>query len=92
VSLPAWIRGSASDAAYAFSIGAVFADSRGATLAMAFVVALGHEVAQGLGLASGTFDVFDLVVLFAFFAFALFLFRARPAIRAQLDFSPMEPS
>jgi hypothetical protein len=93
ISLPAWIRGSASDAAYAFSIGTVFADSRGKSFAMAFVVALGHEVAQGLGLAPGTFDIFDLVVLFASFTLAVFLFRAR-TVRAcdPLDLSPMEPS
>jgi hypothetical protein len=93
VSLPSWIRGSASDATYAFAIGAVFADSRGAALATAFIVAIGHELLQSVKLAPGTFDVFDLIALSASFALAILLFRARAVrVRPQLDLPQREPS
>lgn len=55
-------------------------------VALGFVVALGHEGAQGLGVVSGTFDVADLAVLLAAYALALLLFRPRrrPARGASL--------
>jgi hypothetical protein len=75
VHLPAWFRGSASDAAYAFALGALLADAPFAIVALGLVVVLGHETAQGLGLAAGTFDARDLVVLFASFVIAQVAFR-----------------
>lgn len=85
VHLPSWFRGSASDAAYAFALGALLADAPKAILALGLVVVLGHEIAQGLGLASGTFDPRDLAVLFVSFVFAQVLFRPAlfPALRAK---------
>jgi hypothetical protein len=75
--LPPWFRGSASDFAYAFSLGAILATAERRVVALGLVVVLGHEIGQGLGLVAGTFDVVDLVVLLAAFALALFLFRPR---------------
>jgi hypothetical protein len=75
VHLPAWFRGSASDAAYAFALGALLADAPWAIVGLGLLVVLGHETAQGLGLVAGTFDARDLVVLFAFFTLAQLVFR-----------------
>lgn len=75
VHLPAWFRGSASDTAYAFALGALLADAPWAIVALGLVVVLGHETAQGLGLAAGTFDPGDLVVLFVSFVIAQVAFR-----------------
>jgi hypothetical protein len=75
VHLPAWFRGSASDAAYAFALGALLADAPWAIALLGLVVVLGHEAAQGLGLAAGTFDARDLAVLFVSFVIAQVAFR-----------------
>jgi hypothetical protein len=75
VHLPAWFRGSASDIAYAFALGALLADAPWAIIGLGMIVVLGHEVGQGLGLVAGTFDPRDLFVLFASFVIALFTFR-----------------
>jgi hypothetical protein len=75
VHLPAWFRGSASDFAYAFALGAILADAPWIIVALGVIVVLGHETAQGLGLAAGTFDPRDLVVLFVSFASAQVAFR-----------------
>jgi hypothetical protein len=75
VHLPAWFRGSASDAAYAFALGALLADAPWAIVALGLVVVLGHETGQGLGLVAGTFDVRDLLVLFVSFVIAQVAFR-----------------
>jgi hypothetical protein len=75
VPLPGWVRGSFADGCYAFAVGAVFADGARAMLALGLAVALAHEVAQGLGLAAGTFDVADLVVLAVVYVLAVRLFR-----------------
>ena len=80
VHLPAWFRGSASDAAYALALGALLADAPLAIVLLGLVVVLGHEVAQGLGLVAGTFDPRDLAVLFFSFVFAQVAFR--PALFA----------
>lgn len=80
VHLPAWFRGSASDVAYAFALGALLADAPAAIVALGVVVVLGHEVAQGLGLVAGTFDPGDLIVLFVSF------------VVAQVAFRPLAPS
>jgi hypothetical protein len=84
VHLPAWFRGSASDAAYAFALGALLADAPWAIVALGLAVVLGHETAQGLGLVAGTFDARDLVVLFVSFAIAQLAFRpgALPKLRS----------
>ncbi|MDB4936524.1 MAG: hypothetical protein JWP87_3496 [Labilithrix sp.] len=75
VHLPGWFRGSASDVAYAFALGALLADAPSLIVALGMFVVLGHEIAQGLGLAAGTFDVRDLVVLFVSFVVAQVAFR-----------------
>jgi hypothetical protein len=75
VHLPVWFRGAASDAAYAFALGALLADAPWAIVLLGLVVVLGHETAQGLGLAAGTFDARDLVVLFVSFVIAQVVFR-----------------
>jgi len=75
VHLPAWFRGSASDFAYAFALGALLADAPWLIVAIGMMVVLGHEVAQGLGFAAGTFDPRDLAVLFFSFTFAQIIFR-----------------
>jgi len=75
VNLPAWFRGSASDVAYAFALGALLADAPKAIVALGLIVVLGHEVAQGLGLAAGTFDPSDLLLLFVSFVIAQVAFR-----------------
>jgi hypothetical protein len=75
VHLPTWLRGSASDAAYAFALGALLADAPRSIVALGFAVVLGHELAQGLGLAAGTFDPADLAVLSLSFLLAQVLFR-----------------
>lgn len=75
--LPGWLRGSVSDFAYAFAIGILFGNGSPRMVALGFGLALAHEVAQGLGLASGTFDVIDLTVLAGAFLLALALFRPR---------------
>jgi hypothetical protein len=82
VHLPAWFRGSASDVAYAFALGALLADAPWAIVGLGMIVVLGHEVGQGLGLVSGTFDPRDLFVLFVSFVIALLTFRPRPAVPA----------
>jgi hypothetical protein len=85
VHLPAWFRGSASDIAYAFALGALLADASWALVGLGMIIVLGHEVGQGLGLVSGTFDSRDLIVLFVSFAVAVFTFRPatfRPAALA----------
>jgi hypothetical protein len=79
VHLPAWFRGSASDVAYAFALGALLADAPASLVALGMIVVLGHEVAQGLGLVAGTFDVADLALLFVSF------------IGAQVAFRPLAP-
>lgn len=73
--LPAWFRGSASDVAYAFALGALLADAPAAIVALGMIVVLGHEVAQGLGLVAGTFDPSDLLLLFVSFVIAQVVFR-----------------
>lgn len=85
VHLPSWFRGSASDAAYAFALGALLADAPRPIVMLGMVVVLGHEVAQGLGLAAGTFDVADLLVLFVSYNVALVALRPAPldALRAK---------
>jgi len=75
--LPGWLRGTASDFAYAFAIGVVFGNGSPPMVALGFGLALAHEVAQGFGLASGTFDVIDLAVLAGAYLLALALFRPR---------------
>jgi hypothetical protein len=75
VHLPAWFRGSASDVAYAFALGALLADAPWLIVALGMIVVLGHEIAQGLGLAAGTFDARDLLVLFVSFVVAQVAFR-----------------
>jgi hypothetical protein len=75
VHLPAWFRGSASDVAYAFALGALLADAPWLIVALGLIVVLGHEIAQGLGLVAGTFDARDLVVLFSSFVVAQVAFR-----------------
>ena len=80
VHFPGWFRGSASDATYAFALGALLADAPWAIALLGLVVVLGHETAQGLGLAAGTFDTRDLVVLFVSF------------VIAQVAFRPLRPS
>jgi hypothetical protein len=77
VHLPAWFRGSASDVAYAFALGALLADAPAAIVALGMLVVLGHEVGQGLGLVAGTFDPSDLLLLFVSFVFAQVAFRPR---------------
>ena len=78
VHLPAWFRGSASDVAYAFALGALLADAPARLVALGMLVVLGHEVAQGLGLVAGTFDVADLALLFVSFVVAQVAFRPLP--------------
>jgi hypothetical protein len=75
--LPGWLRGSASDFAYAFAIGIVFGNGSRRMVALGVAVALAHEMAQGLGVVGGTFDVVDLGVLTAAYALAILLFRPR---------------
>ena len=75
VQLPAWFRGSASDIAYAFALGAILADAPRAIVALGLAVVLGHEIAQGLGFAAGTFDPRDLLVHFVSFVIAWMTFR-----------------
>jgi hypothetical protein len=83
VHLPAWFRGSASDVAYAFALGALLADAPAAIVALGMFVVLGHEVAQGLGLVAGTFDPSDLLLLFVSFAIAQVALRPRfPSLRS----------
>ena len=82
VHLPSWFRGSASDAAYAFALGALLADAPKGIVALGMAVVLGHEIAQGPGLAAGTFDPRDLVVLFLSFLVAQVIFR--PALLSAL--------
>ena len=77
VPLPGWLRGSVSDFTYAFAIGIIFGNGSRWMVALGFAIALGHEVAQGLGLVGGTFDAVDLGVLSAAFALAVLLFRPR---------------
>ena len=79
VHLPGWFRGAASDFAYAFSLGVLLGNAPRGVIAVGLVVVLSHEIAQGLGLVAGTFDVVDLVVLCVGFGLALFLFRPRGA-------------
>jgi hypothetical protein len=73
--LPVVVRSFFSDAAWAFSLGVILADAPKALLAAGAVVALGHEIAQGLGVVPGTFDVLDLFVLATAFIAAVVLFR-----------------
>ena len=54
---------------------ALLADAPLALVALGLCVALGHEVAQGLGLVAGTFDPRDLAVLFLSFVVAQVAFR-----------------
>lgn len=75
--LPSWFRGSISDFSYAFAVGLVFGSGSRWMLALGFVLALAHEIAQGLGLTAGTFDVVDLTVLAAAYVLAVWLFRPR---------------
>jgi len=78
VALPLMVRSFFSDAAWAFSLGTILADAPKALVAAGAAVAVGHEIAQGLGIVRGTFDVFDLVVLAVAFVVAVSLFR-KPA-------------
>jgi hypothetical protein len=75
VDLPAWFRGSASDAAFAFALGAILADAPLVLVGVGAAVVLGHEIAQGLGLAAGTFDLRDLFVLALSYSIAQIIFR-----------------
>ena len=77
--LPAWFRGSASDVAYAFALGALLADAPPAIVGLGLFVVLGHEVAQGLGIVAGTFDIVDLALLFVSFVIAQVAFRTLAA-------------
>jgi len=78
---PSWVRGAIPDAAYGFALGAWLADAPPAVLAVGLAVTVAHELLQGAGLASGTFDVLDLAVLVASYAAALLAFR-RPSTPA----------
>jgi len=84
VHLPAWFRGSASDVAYAFALGALLADAPASLVVLGMIVVLGHEVAQGLGLVAGTFDVADLALLFVSFVVAQVAFRPLPSRSSSL--------
>lgn len=77
VSVPSAVRSFFSDAAWAFAFGTILADAPRAILALGSVVLVGHELAQGLGLVAGTFDLVDLVVLGGGFVTAVALFRPR---------------
>jgi len=78
--LPGWFNGAAADAAYSFALGCVVARASRLVRGCGLLVAVGHEVAQGMDLVPGTFDPADLVVLALTFVLALRLFRAHPAI------------
>ncbi len=80
VHAPAWLLGSLSDAAWAFALGAFLSDAPPAVLTVGFALAIGHELGQGAGLFSGTFDPIDLVVLSISYAAALAAFRRPPRI------------
>jgi hypothetical protein len=80
VLLPAWLRGAASDAAYAFAVGALVARAPRPVLAAGALFAVAHELAQGLGLVDGTFDSIDLVVLVGFFALGAFVLWPRELV------------
>lgn len=90
--LPAWFRGSASDFAYAFALGALLADAPRVIVAIGLFVVLGHEVAQGLGIAAGTFDPRDLAILFSSFTFAQIIFRPEALYRFVTSRSKRIPS
>jgi hypothetical protein len=92
VNLPGWFRGSASDFAYAFALGALLADAPRVIVALGIVVVLGHEIAQGLGLAAGTFDASDLVVLFLSFLLAQLAFRRIALTPRRMPRSPRTSS
>jgi hypothetical protein len=77
IHLPAWFRGSASDAAFGFALGSAMARaSRGFVVAGMFVV-VGHELGQGLKIFAGTFDPIDLVALVTSYLIALASFRLK---------------
>ncbi|MDB4942865.1 MAG: hypothetical protein JWP97_2399, partial [Labilithrix sp.] len=82
VAAPAWLRGSASDLAYAFALGAIFSGTGARMLAAGLAFALAHEAGQAAGVFEGTFDVVDLCVLTAGFLGAAFLFRPRAPLVA----------
>jgi hypothetical protein len=67
VTLPSWLRGSASDFAWAFALGIVLGRAPPRVRALGLALALAHEVAQLLRLVPGTFDPIDLAVLFCAF-------------------------
>ncbi len=77
VPLPPRLRGSISDFSYAFAVGIVFGSGSRRMLALGFLLALAHEIAQFLGWTAGTFDVLDLAVLAAAYVLAVWLFRPR---------------
>lgn len=91
---PSWLRGAASDFAYAFALGAVFAGARRTMLALGLAFALAHEVGQGLGLFAGTFDVLDLAVLATGFtaACALFSAPAYATLPRNTGWAPVRPT
>jgi hypothetical protein len=91
VDLPAWFRGSASDAAYALALGALLADAPLAIVLLGLCVVLGHEIAQGLGLAAGTFDTGDLAVLFLSYVAAQVAFRPTLSLLAAKRIPAHEP-
>jgi hypothetical protein len=77
VHLPAWFRGSASDAAFGFALGASMARASRALVVAGMFVVVGHELGQGLKLFAGTFDPLDLVVLVTSYLIALASFRLK---------------
>ena len=70
---PAWVRGSASDFAYAFALGTWLVDARAFIAVLGGIVVVGHELLQAIGLVGGTFDMVDLVVLFVGFVLPRFI-------------------
>ena len=75
--VPGWLRGSASDFAYALAMGIVFTGASRPMLLVGLVAALGHELGQGLGWFTGTFDVMDLIVLAIGYAIGVVAFSPR---------------
>ena len=84
-TLPSWLSGSVADVAYAFALGALFADARPGLVLLALAAALAHEIAQGVHLVAGTFDPRDLVVLVVSFVLALSLFRPQRLLRRRIS-------
>ena len=70
--VPGWLRGSASDFAYALALGILFTGASKRMLFVGLVAALAHELGQGLGWFTGTFDVTDVIVLTIGYALGAF--------------------